>query len=128
MATVFRNMSFRYAELSDGTYDESGNYVHGSGLSVRTVQGTLQSATYKERIAAITGTRNTGNIDIYSSEQLTPSTRGGNDGGYVKFGSRIYQLVSEQVYTHLSNIGHYKYVAEMVPPSEVPESIREALE
>ncbi len=128
MATVFRNMKFKYVELSDGAYDEAGNYVHGSGISVRTVQGTLQSATYRERIAAITGTRNTGNIDVYSSEPLTPSTRGENDGGYVKFGSQIYQLVSEQAYPHLSGIDHYKYVAEMVPPTEVPDSVREALE
>jgi len=128
MATVFRNMKFRYAELSDGAYDESGNYLHGSEISVRDIQGTLQSATYRERIAAITGSRNTGNIDVYSSERLTPSTRGGNDGGYVRFGSQTYQLVSEQAYPHLSGIGHYKYVAEMVPPDEVPESVREALE
>lgn len=124
MATVF-NMSFRYVELSDGHYNESGDYVHGGEVSVREVRGTLQSASYKERLAAVTGSRNTGNIDVISSEALKPSTRGGNDGGYVKFGSQIYQLVSEQYFPHLRNITHWKYVAEMVPQEEVPESVKE---
>lgn len=126
MATVFR-MKFKYAELSNGEWNASGDYVHGETLSVREVHGTLQSASYKERVAAITGTRNTGNIDVYSSEALKPSTRGGNDGGYVKYGSQIYQLVSEQVYGHLEGIEHYKYVAEMVPEGEIPDSVKEAL-
>ena len=127
MATVFK-MYFRYVELTDGSYDESGNYVHGSDVSTRSVHGTLQSASYKERAPEITGARNTGNIDVISSEQLKPTTRGGNDGGYVKFGSQIYQLVSEQYYPHLGNISHWKYVAEMVPSDEVPESVKEAFE
>lgn len=127
MATVF-DMYFKYVELPAGQYDESGNYVHTDTPSVRMVHGTLQSASYKERIAAITGTRNTGNIDVISSESLVPSTRGGNDGGYVKFGSQIYQLVSEQYYPHFRGISHWKYVAEMVPDDEVPDAVKEAFE
>lgn len=127
MATVF-NMHFRYVELTAGEYNASGDYVHGSGLTARDVRGTIQSASYKERVAAITGTRNTGNVDVISSEQLKSSDRGGNDGGYVKFGSQIYQLVSEQYYPHFRNISHWKYVAEMVPSDEVPESVKEAFE
>jgi hypothetical protein len=127
MATVF-NMYFDYVELSEGSYDDNGLYVHGGELIRKKVRGTLQSASYKERIAALTGSRNTGNIDVISSEALKPSTRGGNDGGYVKFGTQIYQLVSEQYYPHLRNIAHWKYVAEMVPADEVPESVKEALD
>lgn len=127
MATVF-NMHFRYVEFSEGEYNNSGDYAHGPVLSVREVRGTLQSASYKERVAAITGSRNTGNIDVISSEQLKSSTRGGNDGGYVKFGSFIYQLVSEQYFPHLRNIAHWKYIAEMVPAGEIPDEVREALE
>lgn len=126
MPTVF-NMSFRYVELQGAFYGNDGLYHHGGTPVVREVRGTLQSASYKERVAAITGSRNTGNIDVISSEQLAPSTRGGNDGGYVKFGSQIYQLVSEQYYPHFRGISHWKYVAEMVPDAEVPDLVKEEL-
>lgn len=119
-------MHFKYVELTAGSYNDSGNYEHGETLTTRIVHGTLQSATYKERIAAVTGARNTGNIDVISSESLKPTTRDGNDGGYVKFGSQIYQLVSEQYYPHLRGIKHWKYVAEMVPEDEIPQAVQEA--
>lgn len=125
MATLF-NKEFLYVELTEGDYDTDGTYSHGDVVSSRTVRGTVQSATYKEQIPAVTGTRNTGNVDVYSSEQLKCRTRGGNDGGYVKHGSFIYQLVSEQYYPHLKNIDHWKYVGEMVPEEELPEDIQEA--
>ena len=125
MATLF-NKFFRYVELSDGHHDEKGDYQHGSLVVDRMVHGTIQSATYKEQIPAITGTRNTGNVDIYSSEMLKCRTHGGNDGGYVNFGGKIYQLVSEQYYPHLRGIEHWKYVAEMVPADELPQEIVEA--
>jgi len=124
MATLF-NKSFRYVELTDGHY-EHGDYVHGALSVDRMVHGTVQSATYKEQIPAVTGTRNTGNVDIYSSDKLTCRTHGGNDGGYVCFGGNIYQLVSEQYYPHLRGIEHWKYVAEMVPAEEVPQEVKEA--
>ena len=126
MATLF-NKSFRYVELKTGAYDESGNYGHGDEISVdKTVRGTIQSATYKDQIPAVTGSRNTGNVDIYSSEQLTCRTHGGNDGGYVCFGGKVYQLISEQYYPHLRGIEHWKYVAEMVPAEELPQLVKEA--
>lgn len=126
MATLF-NKKFRYVELKTGSYDDGGDYSHGSTVEVdKMVHGTIQSATYKEQIPAITGTRNTGNVDIYSSELLTCRTHGGNDGGYVQFGGKIYQLISEQYYPHLRGIEHWKYVAEMVPADEIPQEIREA--
>lgn len=126
MATLF-NKQFRYIELKTGSYDDSGDYCHGDTVTKdKMVHGTIQSATYKEQIPAITGTRNTGNVDIYSSEALTCRTRGGNDGGYVNFGGKIYQLVSEQYYPHLRLIEHWKYVAEMVPAEEIPQEVREA--
>lgn len=124
MATLF-NKQFRYIELVDGHY-EHGDYVHGALSVDKMVHGTIQSATYKEQIPAITGTRNTGNVDIYSSEMLTCRTHGGNDGGYVNFGGKIYQLVSEQYYPHLRGIEHWKYVAELVPAEEVPQEVTEA--
>ena len=124
MATLF-NKQFRYIELVDGHY-EHGDYVHGELTVDKMVHGTVQSATYKEQIPAITGSRNTGNVDIYSSEKLTCRTHGGNDGGYVNFGGNIYQLVSEQFYPHLRGIEHWKYVAEMVPAEEVPQEVTEA--
>lgn len=126
MATLF-NKFFRYVELTDGHYAH-GDYVHGALTVDKTVHGTIQSATYKEQIPAITGTRNTGNVDIYSSEKLKCRTHGGNDGGYVAFGGNIYQLVSEQYYPHLRGIEHWKYVAEMVPADEIPQAIAEAFE
>lgn len=125
MATLF-NKEFRYVELSAGAYNASGVYVHGAVVVDKMVHGTVQSATYKEQIPAVTGTRNTGNVDVYSSEALKCRTRGGNDGGYVKHGSYIFQLVSEQYYPHLKNIGHWKYVGEMVPEDELPDAIKEA--
>ena len=126
MATLF-NKQFRYVELKTGSYDDSGDYNHGGTVEVdKMVHGTIQSATYKEQIPAITGTRNTGNVDIYSSELLTCRTYGGNDGGYVQFGGKIYQLISEQYYPHLRGIAHWKYVAEMVSAEEIPQEIREA--
>lgn len=125
MATLF-NKEFRYVELSAGAYGTDGLYSHGEKVVDKMVRGTVQSATYKEQIPAVTGTRNTGNVDVYSSEQLKCRTRGGNDGGYVKHGSYIFQLVSEQYYPHLKNIDHWKYVGEMVPDEELPDAIKEA--
>ena len=125
MATLF-NKQFRYVELSAGAYNASGVYEHGAVVVDKMVHGTVQSATYKEQIPAVTGSRNTGNVDVYSSEALKCRTRGGNDGGYVKHGSYIFQLVSEQYYPHLKNIDHWKYVGEMVPEDELPEAIKEA--
>ena len=125
MATLF-NKEFRYVELSNGGYNTSGVYEHGEVVVDKMVHGTVQSATYKEQIPAVTGSRNTGNVDVYSSEALKCRTRGGNDGGYVKHGSFIYQLVSEQYYPHLKNIDHWKYVGEMVPEDELPAAIKEA--
>ncbi|MCF0223833.1 MAG: hypothetical protein HUK20_06155 [Fibrobacter sp.] len=120
------NSKFRYVEMTAGNYNPSGIYEHGSISSDREVRGTLQSASFKEQIPAITGTRNTGNIEIYSSEQLKCRTRGGNDGGYVKFGSLIFQLISEQFYPFFKSISHWKYVAEMVPDEELPQPVKEA--
>lgn len=125
MPTVF-NFSFKYVSVQGCHYDASGLFVNGGTVSSRTVRGSIQSASYKERSPAITGARNTGNVDVISSEQLDISTRGGNDGGYVKFGSKIYQLVSEQYYPHFRNISHWKYVAEMVPDAEIPSAVSEA--
>lgn len=125
MPTVL-NSKFRYVELTDGVHNTSGIYSHGGITADREVRGTLQSASYKEQIPAITGSRNTGNIDVYSSEQLKCRTRGGNDGGYVKFGSFIFQLISEQYYPFFKSISHWKYVAERVPDDELPEEVKEA--
>ena len=125
MATLF-NKEFRYVELSAGAYNAPGVYEHGTVVVDKMVHGTVQSATYKEQIPAVTGSRNTGNVDVYSSEALKCRSRGGNDGGYVKHGSYIFQLVSEQYYPHLKNIDHWKYVAELVPDEELPEAIKEA--
>ena len=125
MATLF-NKEFRYVELSAGEHNTSGIYIHGSIVVDKMVHGTVQSATYKEQIPAVTGSRNTGNVDVYSSEALKCRTRGGNDGGYVKHGSYIFQLVSEQYFPHLKNIDHFKYVGEMVPDEELPAEIKEA--
>lgn len=125
MATVFKS-EFKYVELSVGDYNSSGIYQHGGVSSIRNIHGTLQSATFKEMNPAITGSRNTGNIEVYSSEELKCRTMGGNDGGYVKFGSKVYQLISEQMYPYFKSIGHWKYVAEMVPANELPQVVTEA--
>lgn len=122
MATLF-NTTFRYVELSTGGYDESGVYSHGTVTKDYLVHGSAQAATYKEQIPAITGTRNTGNLDVYSSDRLACRMRGGNDGGYVIKDGIVYQLISEQHYHHLSRLEHWKYVAELVPADEVPEAV-----
>lgn len=123
MPTVL-NKNFRYVEFTDGNYKD-GVYVHGTLIADRSVRGTIQSATYEEQIPAITGTRMTGNVDVFSSERLKSRTRGENDGGYVFYDEHWYQLVSEQSYTHIRRISHYKYVAEMVPQDELPTELKE---
>lgn len=125
MPTIL-NSNFRYVELSNGEYGNDGLYLHGPEMTERQVRGTLQSASFKEMNAAITGSRNTGNIEVYSSEQLKCRTMGGNDGGYVKFGAKVYQLISEQLYPFFRTISHWKYIAEMVPDNELPREVREA--
>ena len=140
MATVF-DRRFRYAELVDGHYDESGLWVHESedgsapglgdtvpAISVRTVRGTLQAGSVRESLNVASGSRNTGSIDVFSSERLKSRTRGGNEGGYVLFGDMVYQLDAEQVYPNLPRITHWKYTASMVPEGEIPQGVREALE
>lgn len=125
MPTLF-NKYFRYVEFSNGEYLPNGNYKHGEKIIDKQVRGTIHSSSYKEQIPAITGSRNTGNVEVISSEQLQCRSRGGNDGGYVQFGSFWYQLISEQYYPHLSRISHYKYVGEMVPNEELPDGMLEA--
>lgn len=92
--------------------------------SVRQVRGTVQPFNGKETVPAVAAARNTGTVKVYSSERLDFRSEDGTGLGYVRCGGFLYELVDE-----LPNLNglieHYKYVGCLVPPSQIPDSLKE---
>lgn len=122
MATLF-NRSFEFVRLPKPTTDKRGNPVMGAP-SVRQVRGTVQPFNGKETVPAIAASRNTGTVKVYSSERLDFRSEDGNGLGYVRCGGFLYELVDEL--PNLNGlIDHYKYVGCLVPPSQIPDALKE---
>jgi len=92
--------------------------------SARQVRGTVQPFNGKETVPAVAAARNTGTVKVYSSERLDFRSEDGTGLGYVRCGGFLYELVDE-----LPNLNglieHYKYVGCLVPPSQIPDSLKE---
>jgi hypothetical protein len=92
--------------------------------AVREVRGTVQPFNGKETVPAVAASRNTGTVKVYSSERLDFRSEDGNGLGYVRCGGFLYELVDEL--PNLNGlIDHYKYVGCLVPPSQIPDPLKE---
>jgi hypothetical protein len=122
VATLF-NRSFEFVRLGRPTVDMRGNAVPGE-KTTRTVRGTVQPFNGKETVPAVALSRNTGTVKVYSSERLDFRSEDGNGLGYVRCGGFLYELVDEL--PNLNGlIDHYKYVGCLVPPSQIPDALKE---
>lgn len=121
MATLF-NRFFEAVTESAPSYAPDGSYVPGT-FSVRKVRGTVQPLSGMETVPAVAASRNTGTAKVYSSERLEFRREGESAGrGYVRLGGALYELVDE-LPNQNGLVGHWKYVACLVPPSQVPEAL-----
>lgn len=118
MATLF-NRYFEYLRREKPSFDERGNAVAGSFQS-RTVRGSVQPMNGKETVPAIALSRNTGTAKVYSSERLDFRSEDGSGLGYVRLGGFVYELVDELPNVN-GLIDHWKYIACLVPPSQLDE-------
>lgn len=77
-----------------------------------------------ETVPAVAASRNTGTAKVYSSERLAFRREGESSGrGYVRLGGALYELVDE-LPNRNGLVSHWKYVACLVPPSQVPEALK----
>lgn len=121
VATLF-NRELEYMRIGKATRDTRGNSVPGA-LTTRSVRGTVQPLNGKETVPAVAASRNTGTVKVYSTERLDFRAEDGEGTGYVKCGGYLYELVDEL--PNLNGlINHWKYIACLVPPSQVPAALR----
>ena len=125
VATVF-NRSFEFVRLPKPSYDKRGNAVFDGEKSSRVVRGTIQPLNGKETIPAVALSRNTGTVKVYSTERLDFRAEDGTGLGYVRCGGFLYELVDELPYLNLPKISHWKYIACLVPPSQIPAELMES--
>ena len=122
MATLF-NRSFEFIALPKAQRDVYGKVIPAQATT-RTVRGTVQPLNGKETVPAVAASRNTGTVKVYSTERLEFRSEDGNGQGFVRCGSSLYELVDE-----LPNLNglieHWKYIACLVPPSQVPATLRQ---
>lgn len=121
MATLF-NRRFSFLSMPRPTIDSYGNAVYGE-VSVRSVRGTVQPLNGKETVPAVALSRNTGTVKVYSSERLDFRSEDGTGLGYVRCGDYLYELVDE-LPNQNDLINHWKYIACLVPPSQIPENLK----
>lgn len=124
MATVF-NRSFEFVRLPQPSFDKRGNPVFVGEKESRMVRGTVQPLNGKDTIPAIAASRNTGTVKIYSTERLDFRAEDGTGLGYVRCAGYLYELVDEYPYQNLARIKHWKYIACLVPPSQIPDLLLE---
>lgn len=105
--------------------DLRGNPVYEGEKSVRSVRGTVQPLNGKETVPAIAASRNTGTVKVYSTERLDFRAEDGTALGYVMCGGFLYEIVDELPYQNLGPIKHWKYIACLVPPSQIPALLLE---
>lgn len=122
MATLF-NRYFEFIALPKAQRDVYGKVIPAQATT-RTVRGTVQPLNGKETVPAVAASRNTGTVKVYSTERLEFRSEDGNGQGFVSCGGYLYELVDE-----LPNmnglIDHWKYIACLVPPSQVPATLRQ---
>lgn len=122
MATLF-NRSFEYISLPQVQRDVYGKVIPAQP-STRSVRGTVQPLNGKETVPAVAASRNTGTVKVYSTERLDFRAEDGTGQGFVRCGGFLYELVDEAPNVN-GLIDHFKYIACLVPPSQVPEALRQ---
>lgn len=123
VSTLF-NRVFEYLRMGKLTHDLRGNSIPGT-LTTKSVKGTVQPLNGKETIPAVALSRNTGTVKVYSSERLDFRSEDGEGLGYVRCGGFLYELVDELPNVN-GLIDHWKYIACLVPPSQVPLALQGA--
>lgn len=122
MATLF-NRSFEYIRLPQVQRDVYGKVIPAQ-VATRSVRGTVQPLNGKETVPAVAASRNTGTVKVYSTERLDFRAEDGTGQGFVRCGGFLYELVDEAPNVN-GLIDHFKYIACLVPPSQVPEALRQ---
>lgn len=123
VATLF-NRAFEFLRIGKSGFDSYGRAVAGE-VSTRSVRGTVQPLNGKETVPAVAASRNTGTVKVYSTERLDFRSEDGTALGYVRCGGFLYELVDEL--PNLNGlIDHWKYIACLVPQSQVPEALKES--
>lgn len=122
MATLF-NRSFEYIRLPQVQRDVYGKVIPAQ-VATRSVRGTVQPLNGKETVPAVAASRNTGTVKVYSAERLDFRAEDGTGQGFVRCGGFLYELVDEAPNVN-GLIEHFKYIACLVPPSQVPEALRQ---
>lgn len=90
----------------------------------RTVHGTIQPLNGQETVTYLAGSRDTGSVKIYSSEKLSFRSEDGERTGFVKSEGSVFELVQQMSFQNVGAISHYKYIASLVPPSQIPEALK----
>lgn len=123
MGTVF-NRAFEFVSLTYGSakYDRNGDPVSAT-VATRTVKGTIQPLNGKDTVPAAVASRNTGSVKVYSTERLDFRSVDGESRGFVRCGGYLYELMDELPYQNLGPITHWKYIASLVPPQEMPAEL-----
>ena len=123
MATVF-NRSFDFIVLHYGAskYDRNGDPVSAT-MTSRVVRGTIQPVSGKDTVPDSIASRNTGAVKIYSTERLDFRMVDGENRGFIRCGDFVYELMDELPFQNLSPIKHWKYMASLVPPQEMPAEL-----
>lgn len=110
--------------MSRPAFDLRGNELQAD-VTTRSVRGTVQPLNGKETVPAVALSRNAGTVKVYSSERLDFRSEDGTGLGYVRCAGVLYELVDELPNVN-GLIDHWKYIACMVPQSQVPEALKEA--
>ena len=101
--------------VTEGYYDNSGNYVAGSLADDFTVIADCQNLTAKELESLNIGRDNLGKIKIFCDTELIVAIPG-EDGTDLQNGDRIvylndeYEIIQRQKFDNLLN--HYEYIGE----------------
>lgn len=123
MATVF-NLSFEFIRLVYGTsrYDSNGDLVMAT-VETMEIRGSVQPVTGKDTVPDKIASRNSGAVKVYASERLDFRSVDGECRGFVRCGDFVYELMDELPYQNLGPIKHWKYMASLVPPQEMPPEL-----
>lgn len=121
MATLL-NRSFQFFKMALSRTDEGDQVL--SIAEQRTVKGTIQPLNGQEAVTYLAGSRVTGSAKVYSSERLPFRTENSEDTAFVKFAGAVYELTEELPFQNVTAVSHFKYIASLVPPSQVPEVLK----
>ena len=122
MATLL-NRQFQFFEMQLSHNDDGDSIL--SVVGSRTVKGTIQPLNGQEAVTYLAGSRETGSVKVYSSDPLSFRNEDGSKTGFIKFAGSVYELTQQLMYQNVGVVAHFKYIASLVPPSQVPQELKD---